>query len=97
MLLGYRWYLMHAWLPIVLLLIGLVATGIGLFWWKIKHGREEIYDMKLISEKLARQAFYTSLRVIVIGKQATSTPEQLQAHLKRDRSRVPTIYARLGQ
>lgn len=81
--LGYRWYLMHAWLFIVLLLLALVATGIGLLWWKIKHRRQEIYDMKLISEKLARQAFYTSLRVIVIGTQATSTPEQLQTHLKR--------------
>ena len=83
LLLGYRWYLMHAWVSIVLLLLGLVATGIGLLWWKIKHGRQEIYDMKVISEKLARQAFYTSLRVIVIGTHATSTQEQLQTHLKR--------------
>lgn len=82
-LLGYRWYLMHAWFLLTLLLIGLVGAGVGMLWWKAIHDRQDIYDMKLVSEKLARQAFYTRLRVIMIGQQSTSTEAQLLAHIKR--------------
>jgi hypothetical protein len=67
-LLGYRWYLAHAWLPLALLAVALVAGGIGWLWWKLSHSRSGIYDMKLVAEKLMRQAFYCQLRVVVIGK-----------------------------
>jgi hypothetical protein len=82
-LLGYRWYTTHAWLQFTLLLIALVVTGIGFLYWKVKQQRQEIYDMKLVAEKLSRQAFYCTLRIIVIGNSATSTEELLKAHVKR--------------
>ena len=94
-LLGYRWYLAHAWLPLALLAVALLAGGIGWLWWKLTHSRSGIYDMKLVAEKLMRQAFYCQLRVVVIGKtpplssevqrqRANMAPkEQLRAHLLR--------------
>jgi hypothetical protein len=82
-LLGYGWYTTHAWFQLTLLFVVLVVAGIGLLYWKIKHERQDIYDMKLVAEKLSRQAFYCTLRVIAIGKLTTSTEEQLQAHIKR--------------
>jgi hypothetical protein len=83
MLLGYHWYTTHAWFQFTLLFVALILTGIGFLWWKIKQQHQDIYDMKLVAEKLSRQAFYCTLRVIVIGKLATSTEEQLKAHVKR--------------
>ncbi len=82
-LVGYHWYPVHAWLSLALLLVGIPVGGIGLFWWWVKHARQDIYDMKLVSEKLSRAAFYTSLRVMVIGQQATSGEQQLRTHLNR--------------
>src|SRR5579859_721785 len=82
-LVGYYWYSIHAWLPFLSGLVGIVVIGTGLLWWKMKHDHQDIYDMKLVSEKLSRAAFYTSLRVIVIGQRTTSTEQQLRAHLKR--------------
>jgi hypothetical protein len=82
-LFGYRWYTAHAWLQLTLLFLALLIMGITLLWWKIKNGRQDIYDMKLVSEKLSRQAFYTQLRVVAIGQQHSSTEEQLKAHIKR--------------
>jgi hypothetical protein len=66
--LGYRWYLAHEWLLIALLAAALIAGGVGWLWWKFSHARSGIYDMKLVAEKLMRQAFYCQLRVVVIGK-----------------------------
>jgi hypothetical protein len=66
--LGYRWYLAHDWLPIALLAAALIAGGICWLWWKRSHSHSGIYDMKLVAEKLMRQAFYCQLRVVVIGK-----------------------------
>jgi hypothetical protein len=74
--LGYRWYLAHNWLPIALLAVALIAGGIGWLWWKLSHRRSAIYDMKLVAEKLMRQAFYCQLRVVVIGKAPPLTPEE---------------------
>jgi hypothetical protein len=82
-LLAYRWYTAHAWFLLILLGVTLLLTGIGLLWWKVKAGQQNIYDMKLVAEKLSRQAFYTRLRIIAIGQQSRSTKEQLQAHVKR--------------
>lgn len=82
-LFGYRWYSMHAWLPLILMLLGVLAAGVGSLWWWITHTRQEVYDMKQVSEKLARAAFYTSLRVIAIGQTATSSEQQLRTHLSR--------------
>jgi hypothetical protein len=79
----YRCYNAHAWLQLTLLCVALVVAGIGLLWWKISRGKQDIYDMKLVTEKLSRQAFYTHLRVVAIGQQTSSTEEQLKAHLKR--------------
>src|SRR2546425_6307356 len=67
-LLGYRWYLAHDWLPLALLAVALLVGGIGWLWWKLSRSRSGIYDMKLVAEKLMRQAFYCQLRVVVIGK-----------------------------
>jgi hypothetical protein len=74
--LGYRWYLAHDWLPLILLAIALIAEGIGWVWWKRSHARSGIYDMKLVAEKLMRQAFYCQLRVVVIGKVPQLVPEE---------------------
>jgi hypothetical protein len=75
-LLGYRWYLAHAWLPIALLVAALIAGGVGWLWWKFSHARAAIYDMKLVAEKLMRQAFYCQLRVVVIGKAPPRSHEE---------------------
>ncbi|GCE09190.1 hypothetical protein KDAU_65190 [Dictyobacter aurantiacus] len=82
-LLGSRWYLAHAWVHLALLGIALVMGGIMLLWWKITRSHQDMYDMKLVAEKLSRQAFYTRLRVVVIGQQASSTHIQLKAHITR--------------
>ncbi len=74
--LGYRWYLAHNWLPIALLAAALIAGGIGWLWWKFSHRRSAIYDMKLVAEKLMRQAFYCQLRLVVIGKAPPLAPEE---------------------
>lgn len=77
-LLGYRWYLAHDWLPLTLLAMALALGGIGWLWWKFSHARSDIYDMKLVAEKLMRQAFYCQLRVVVIGKAPPLPPEVQQ-------------------
>ncbi|GCE32045.1 hypothetical protein KDA_75290 [Dictyobacter alpinus] len=78
---GYRLYREGAQVPLLLLILGAVLVGIlGLVWW-IKNSRREIYDMKLVAEKLVRAAFYMQLRVIVVGKKASTTPETLRSHL----------------
>ena len=82
-LLFYRWYTTHAWFQLSLLLVALLVVGILWLWWQVNNGRQDIYDMKLVAEKLSRQAFYTQLRIVTIGQQATSTEEQLVAHIKR--------------
>ena len=82
-ILVYHLYRVHAWVWLTLLLLGILVAGIGLLWWWIKQSRKEIYDMKLVGEKLSRASFYTHLRVIVIGQQNTSTEQQLRAHLMR--------------
>ena len=82
-LLGYHWYTTQAWLQLTLLCVALVVCGIGLLWWKINQRGQDIYDMKLVAEKLSRQAFYTNLRIVAIGQQTSSTEEQLKAHVKR--------------
>jgi len=74
-MLGYRWYLAHAWLALALLAVVLIAGGIGWLWWKLSRSRSGIYDMKLVAEKLMRQAFYCQLRVVVIGKAPPLPPE----------------------
>lgn len=82
-LLGYRWYIAQAWTQLTLLFVIPIVLWLAFLWWKRVHERQEIYDMQLVTEKLSRQAFYTRLRVIAIGQQATSTQEQLQHHIKR--------------
>lgn len=78
---GYRLYREGAHLPLALLLLAVVFAAIlGLVWW-VKSGRREIYDMKLVAEKLVRAAFYMQLRVIVVGNETTSTTETLHSHL----------------
>jgi hypothetical protein len=80
---GYSWYCEQAWLPLVLVALIALAAGIGALWWWIRRKPDDIYDMKLVAEKLVRAAFYTQLRVIVIGREATSTEQQLRTHLSR--------------
>src|SRR5260370_5126405 len=75
-MLGYRWYLAHTWLALALLAVALIAGGIGWLWWKHSRSRSVIYDMKLVAEKLMRQAFYCQLRVVVIGKAPPLPPEE---------------------
>jgi hypothetical protein len=90
-LLGYRWYLAHNWLPFTLLAVALVAGGIGWLWWKLSRSRSGIYDMKLVAEKLVRQAFYCQLRVVVIGKAPTLSQEEQKrraAMTARERARA---------
>jgi len=78
---GYHWYQQHLWLPLVLLaaLAMIVAVGLGI-WWFFRR-ENHIYDMKMVAEKLLRAAFYTQLRVIVIGKESTSTEKRLHTLL----------------
>jgi hypothetical protein len=79
---GYRLSHEGALVPLTLLIVAAILIGtIGLVWWIIAHGRREIYDMKLVAEKLVRSAFYMQLRVIVIGSQTTTTMESLRSHL----------------
>lgn len=80
---GYRWYQQSAWFPFVLLCIGAIGALIGLFVWWIRRQHSQIYDMKLVAEKLMRAAFYTQLRVIVIGREKTSTEARLKTILRQ--------------
>ncbi len=77
----YRWYREHAWLPLTLLGVVLALGVIALLWWKLLQKKPPIYDMKLVSEKMARAGFYSQLRVIVIGQEHTCTKSQLTMHL----------------
>jgi hypothetical protein len=74
--LGYRWYLAHDWLTITLLAAALIAGWVGWLGWKFSHARSGIYDMKLVAEKLIRQAFYCQLRVVMIGKAPPLSSEE---------------------
>src|SRR5439155_19068299 len=76
---GYRWYQEQAYLPLWLTPLTLLAGGIGLLWWRMRMQRRPIYDMKLVSEKLMREAFYCQLRVITKG----SVPPLPQDEQKR--------------
>jgi hypothetical protein len=97
-LLGYRWYHTHNWLPLMLLAVTLVAGGIGWLWWKLSRSRSDIYDMKLVAEKLVRQAFYCQLRVVVIGKALQlSREEQKQRAAMTPRERARAERADRGQ
>jgi hypothetical protein len=80
-LLVYHWYREHAMLPLMLLGTVLVVSLMAWIWWQFVQKKPPIYDQKLVAEKMARAGFYSQLRVIVIGKEATSTREQLAAHL----------------
>src|SRR5436305_8498223 len=55
--------------------------------------RRPIYDMKLVSEKLMRQAFYCQLRVIVKGR----VPPLPQDEQKRRAAMTPRERARVEQ
>jgi len=89
LILGYRWYQAQAWLPLTLLILGLVAAGTGWLWWKLSHPRRAIYDMKLVAEKLVRQAFYCQLRVVVVGTFPSLSKEERERRDKLDdRERV---------
>jgi len=76
-----HWYATRAWGLLVLLALALLCAGIGLLWWRARHSHQDIYDMKLVADKLLRTAYYTQLRVIVIGQQQTSTRADLRVHL----------------
>src|SRR5579884_3101663 len=80
---GLRWYRAGSWPPLIALAVAAFLGAVGFAWWWLRRGRGEIYDMKLIAEKLVRAAFYCQLRVIVIGQKATSSEQQLRAHLAR--------------
>ncbi len=78
---AYRWYREHTWQPFIILGTLLTLGLIVLIWWQGFRKKPPIYDMKLVSEKMARAGFYSQLRVIVIGQDRTSTTQQLKAHL----------------
>jgi hypothetical protein len=80
-LLAYRWYQAHAIFLLILLGAALLLGLIAFIWWQVRHMQTPIYDMKLVAEKMARAGFYAQLRVIVIGKSAFTSQEQLQAPL----------------
>src|SRR5438874_8586922 len=90
---GYRWYQEQAYLPLWLAALALLAGGIGLLWWRMRMQRRPIYDMKLVSEKLMRQAFYCQVRVIVKGR----VPPLSQEEQKRRAAMTPGERARLEQ
>ncbi len=77
----FRWYREHAWVPLTLLGVALIIGLIALLWWFLFQKRPPIYDMKLVSEKMARAGFYSQLRVIVIGSQQVTTKSELRTHL----------------
>ncbi|MBA2680410.1 MAG: hypothetical protein H0U76_18675 [Ktedonobacteraceae bacterium] len=79
---GYRWYRQGAFFPLTLLAVVALAAIIGGIIWWMKQGQKEIYDMKLVSDKLMRSAFYLQLRVVVIGREVTSSEEMLRERLK---------------
>lgn len=78
---GYHWYQQHLWLPLVLVavLVTLAAVGLGV-WWFFRR-ETHIYDMKMVAEKLLRAAFYTQLRVIVVGNESTTSEKRLRTLL----------------
>lgn len=78
---GLRWYHERAAVPLILLGVALVLVLATLFWWQLRKREQPVYEPKLVAEKLMRSAFYVQLRVIAIGKQATSSHEALRRHL----------------
>ncbi|WP_052889506.1 type IV secretory system conjugative DNA transfer family protein [Thermogemmatispora carboxidivorans] len=80
---GLRWYQAGFWPLLVTLAVLAFLAAVGLAWWRLRRKRGEIYDMKLVAEKLVRAAFYCQLRVIVIGQVTLSSEQQLRTHLAR--------------
>ncbi len=79
---AYRWYMAAAWLPLYTAGGALLVGGLLFVYWKMTRPGTPVYDMKLVADKMARAGFYCQLRVIAIGKQATSTEEQLAAYIR---------------
>ena len=75
------WYREGAWGWLTLLGGCTLVGGGGLAWWWIHHRRRFIYDMRLVAEKLVRTAFYTQLRVVVIGPHTGASERTLRGHL----------------
>ncbi|MBX5458636.1 MAG: hypothetical protein IRZ31_17225, partial [Thermogemmatispora sp.] len=82
-LIGLRWYRAGSWPPLIALAVAVFLGALGGAWWWLSRKSGEIYDMKLVAEKLVRAAFYCQLRVIVIGQKARSSRRQLRTHLAR--------------
>jgi hypothetical protein len=78
----YRWYQAHAFFFLILLGATLLLGLVAFVWWQVRQMQTPIYDMKLVAEKMARAGFYAQLRVIVIGKSASVSQEQLRAPLQ---------------
>jgi hypothetical protein len=78
-----QWYQAHNWLLLFTLGAVVLVALLVLCWWKIRSGgNSDIYDMKLVAEKMARAGFYSQLRVIVIAQEPVILPTQAD----RDRS-----------
>jgi hypothetical protein len=90
---GYRWYQEHAYLQFGLLVFSLIASGIGFLWWRMRKAAPPIYDMKLVADKLMRQAFYCQLRVIVKSRvPASTTAEKVEMQLCEHLSHLEVAY-----
>ena len=77
----HNWYVDHAWALLALTVLLALCGCTLLFWWRWRR-KAPLYDVKLASEKLMRTAFYSQVRVMVIGDRR-STEKRLRLHLKR--------------
>ncbi len=80
---GYRLYLAHQLLILAALVLVMLLAGSGALAWWLRQDSRPLYNMELVAEKLARQAFYTQLRVIAIGPAHTSSEVALAQHVRR--------------
>lgn len=64
---GYQWYLARDWFHLSGLIGGLAPAVPCLFWLIRRLGRRQVYDMRLVQEKVSRIAYVTELRLAVFA------------------------------
>src|SRR4051794_34436820 len=79
---SYQWFLAGRWLQLGLLGTGVVVVLPSAIWLARRLLRRQIYDMRLVQEKISRTAFLSEIRVAVFAPRDVSAPA-LDTYLTR--------------